>query len=146
MPWQAWFDGTALPNPGRIGIGLRLLSPQGELTEQAIATGLNGCNNEAELRALAATLNLASASGARRLLLQGDSRVAIGQVSGGERTAVARLLPLIAAAQAALAGFDEVRLLWVPRHRNRDADRLARQALGLPPKPAPTPTGRARRR
>jgi len=78
--------------------------------------------------------------------LHGDSRVAIDQVNGSEHTAVARLLPLIAAAQAVLATFDEVDVLWVPRHRNRDADRLARQALDLPPKPAPTPTGRARRR
>lgn len=105
-----------------------------------------GCNNEAELRALRAALILARAAGARRLLLRGDSRVAIGQVSGSEHTAVARLLPLIASAQEALAGFDEVQLLWVPRHRNRDADRLARLALGLVPKPASSPTGRARRR
>lgn len=98
------------------------------------------------MRALAAALHLANASGVRRLVLRGDSRVAIDQVNGREHTVVARLLPLIAAAQAALAGFDDVQLLWVPRHRNRDADRMARQALGLPPKPAPTPTGRARRR
>lgn len=98
------------------------------------------------MRALHAALALAGAAGARQLLVRGDSRVAIGQVTGRERTVVARLLPLIAAAQAALATFDEVELQWVPRHRNRDADRLARQALGLPPKPAPTPTGRARRR
>jgi len=125
---------------------LRLLSPQGELSEQATAPGISGCNNEAELRALHAALVLASAAGARQLLVRGDSRVAIGQVTGRERTVVASLLPLIADAQAALAGFDEVQMLWVPRHRNRDADRLARHALGLAPKPAPAPSSRARRR
>jgi ribonuclease HI len=28
-----------------------------------------------------------------------------------------------------MAGFDEVRLQWIPRHRNTEADALARAAL-----------------
>ena len=49
--WEAWVDGTALPNPGRIGIGLLLVAPDG--TQQALsrAPGRSGCNNKAELRA-----------------------------------------------------------------------------------------------
>ena len=30
---------------------------------------------------------------------------------------------------------EEVSLVWVPRHRNLEADRLSRQALGLPAMP-----------
>jgi len=35
---------------------------------------------------------------------------------------------------------------WVPRHRNAQADALARQALGLPPKAVRTPHPRTRRK
>lgn len=123
-----------------------LQSPEGEHRETSLPTGLNGCNNEAELLALCMALDLARAAGACHLLLCGDSAVAIRYVAGNDETRIARLQALIARARAALAGFAEARLLWVPRHRNRDADRLARQALGLAPKPAVVPGARRRRR
>lgn len=76
---------------------------------------------------------MARGAGAQRLLVRGDSDVALRYASGNGVTRVARLLPLIARAQTALAAFEHAQLLWVPNHRNRDADRLARQALGLAP-------------
>lgn len=91
-----------------------------------------GCNNEAELHALCAALELAFAAGARRLLLHGDSDVAIRYVRGPDSTRIARLLVLVDQARDKLRRFEEVRLVWVPRHRNLEADRLSRQALGLP--------------
>lgn len=96
-----------------------------------------GCNNEAELHALCVALDMAAAAGARRLLLRGDSDVALRYVRGPDSTQIARLCLLVVAARERLRRFDEVQLLWIPRHRNGDADRLSRQALGLPPSPAP---------
>ncbi|HEU0186266.1 MAG TPA: ribonuclease HI family protein [Gallionellaceae bacterium] len=133
--WQVWFDGSALPNPGKIGIGILILSPDGQRLEQATAPNLHGCNNQAELHALIAGLTLAHHSGAGRLLVRGDSDVAISHVKGTSSTQVASLTPLIAEARNWLARFEHVELQWVPRHRNAVADRLCRQALGLPPKP-----------
>ncbi len=120
-----------------MGLGVVLLSPAGERSEQSGMAPGHGCNNEAELHALYLALDLALAAGARHILLCGDSDVAVRYVTGADRTGVARLLPLIARAQAAMAKFDTARLLWVPRHRNAEADRLSRQALGLPPAAAP---------
>lgn len=144
--WQAWFDGSALPNPGKMGIGVVLLAPDGRRSEKSSLIGGSGCNNEAELHALAAALEMACAAGARRLVLRGDGDVALRYVRGPEHTEVIRLLPLIERARAWLARFDEVQLIWVPRHRNPEADRLARQALGLPAKPVPAPRKRRRSR
>lgn len=147
--WQAWFDGTALPNPGRLGLGAVLLSPAGVRRELSQPAGRVGCNNEAELLALIAVLELASELGARRIALHGDSDFAI---RAGRRqalepvTRLPRLLPLIARLDELLGRFEVALLSWVPRHRNADADRLARQALGLPHKAAPVPNGRKRRR
>lgn len=134
--WQAWFDGCALPNPGRIGIGILILPPSGQPLGYSIASGLHGCNSQAELHALITALELASHQGASRLLLRGDSDVAIRYVNGTSGTQLDSLTPLIEQAQSRLARFEYVELQWVPRHRNTEADRLSRQALGLPEKPA----------
>ncbi len=144
--WQAWFDGSALPNPGKIGIGLVLIAPDGRCSEKSRLLNVSGCNNEAELQALCAALELAAAAGARRLVLHGDSDVALRYVRGPDSTQIARLQVLVAQARDWLPRFDEVQLLWIPRHRNREADRLSRQALGLPPGPAPVLRNRRRAR
>ena len=135
-PWLAWCDGTASPNPGRIGLGVVLVSPDGERQEMSLPSGHSGCNNEAELRAIGAALELARKHGARTLNLCSDSRFAIDCLTGIDSTEVARLADLLATIREALTGFDCVVLRWLPRHRNGEADRLARTALGLAPKPA----------
>ena len=133
--WQAWFDGAALPNPGKIGIGAVLIAPDGERHEHSIKTTLNGCSNEAELHAVIAAMELALAANCRRLRLHGDSQVAIRHVAGEETTEIPRLIALITKAQQLVAQFNVLQLKWIPRHRNAIADRLSREALGLGAKP-----------
>lgn len=135
--WQAWFDGSALPNPGRLGIGLVLQAPDGSCCERSFVARESGCNNEAELHALCALLELACEKGARRLHVCGDSDIAVKYVNGTDATEVRRLLTLVQRAQALMAKFDEIDLSWVPRHRNTGADALSRRALGLQAKPPP---------
>lgn len=132
--WQGWFDGSALPNPGRIGIGIVLQAPDGSVCERSLLAGTSGCNNEAELQALCALLEMACERGLRRLLVHGDSDVAVRYVNGVEVTGIERLQRLIGHAQQLLMAFDEINLRWVPRHRNSAADALSRRALGLPAK------------
>lgn len=130
--WQGWFDGTACPNPGKIGVGAIVLSPQGNRIEKFDPVAFSGCNNEAELRALTAALILAHDAGARHLVLRGDSDMAIRHVLGTDSTRIARFAPLIAEARAWLRCFEDVQLQWIPCHRNQEADRCSRDALGLP--------------
>ena len=138
-PWQLWVDGTALPNPGRMSIGL-VLAPPAPFVAEARLTGLalgrQGCNNEAELRALIAGLNQAREAAVQCLLVRSDSDFVVRHVRGEMVTRVARLMPLIAEAQQCLQHFRQWELLWIPRHRNGQADKLAREALGLKPKAA----------
>jgi ribonuclease HI len=141
--WQGWFDGAALPNPGKLGIGIVLVSPAGIRSETSAPVGGSGCNNEAELHALCTALELAFDAGARHLLLQGDSDVAIRYALGTDSTRIARLVVLIDRARESMRRFEEVRLVWVPRHRNLEADGLSRQALDLP---ATRPKAATRRR
>ena len=128
-----------------MGLGVVLLAPDGERREHSALAPGHGCNNESELHALCLAIELAVAAGARRLILRGDSDLAVRYVTGVDSTAVARLLPLIARAREGLMQFDDAHLLWLPRHRNADADRLSRQALGLAAGVTPKPARRRRR-
>ncbi len=144
--WLAWCDGSALPNPGRIGIGIVLVAPDGARRDASRVLGCCGCSNEAELRALCAALDMALEAGARRLEVRGDSDVALGYVRGPGATRIERLNVLVVAARERMRRFEHVELLWVPRHRNVEADRLAREALGLAAAPVSSAKGRRRRR
>ncbi|KAB2970723.1 ribonuclease HI family protein [Zoogloea sp.] len=141
--WQLWFDGSASPNPGRIGMGALLLGPAGERIEVSELAPTGGCNNTAEVLALQRAVDAAHQAGARRVVIRGDSDFAVRHLLGSARTAITRLSALLEPLALSLQGFDEVRIEWVPRHRNGDADRLSRAALGLPDKPALAPLSRA---
>lgn len=126
--WRGWFDGSAKPNPGRCGIGVRLDGPGGIRVEIARPAG-HGNSSEAEYRALIALLETAVAHGARDLAIHGDSRVVIDDVNGPNLYAAPALAAYRARVHALLAALPDVRLRWVPRHKNLDADALSQRAL-----------------
>jgi ribonuclease HI len=126
--WRAWFDGSAKPNPGRCGIGVRLEGPDGKVIELAQPAG-HGNSSEAEYRALIALLETAVAQGAHALTIHGDSRVVIDDVTGPDLYAAPALAEYRGRALALLAHLADVRLRWVPRHKNTGADALSQRAL-----------------
>lgn len=133
--WQAWFDGSAHPNPGRLGIGALLLGPEGQRVEISRRAG-HGNSGEAEYLALEALLEAAVAARPPLLAIYGDSQVVIGDVATGSAARPGagakgleahreRVLGLL----AKLGATGDVTLQWVPRHRNGEADRLSQQAI-----------------
>jgi len=146
--WVVHCDGSALPNPGRMGLGAVLVAPDGTRHALSQDTHLHGCNNEAELRALMAALAALRQHGAASAQVYCDNSILVEQLGGAPARAPARLAALFAQARALLGGFEHVRLGWVPRHRNAQADALARAALGLAPKPpaGSHPKGQKRRK
>lgn len=141
--WRGWFDGSAHPNPGRIGIGALLCGPAGERIEISRRAGY-GNSGEAEYLALGALLEAAAQAGARDLLLHGDSQVVINDVNLDGRTVAEGggakgLEAHRARVQALMTPLGTVTLKWVPRHRNGDADRLSQQAIASAPADEPEP-------
>ncbi|MBV6322542.1 ribonuclease HI family protein [Duganella violaceipulchra] len=135
--WRGWFDGSAHPNPGQIGIGALLCGPDGERVEISRRAGY-GNSGEAEYLALTALLEAAVSLGAAGLVVHGDSQVVVNDVNLSAQAVAAgrgakgleehrqRVLELMAPLGA-------VNLRWVPRHRNGDADRLSQQAIDRSP-------------
>lgn len=136
-PWTVYCDGSAMPNPGRMGIGAVITQPDGTRHTLSQATHTTGCNNEAELRALTLALQALRARGATAVLAYSDNSILVEQLNAADPKPIARLTPLFDDARALLGAFDEASVQWIPRRRNAEADALARAALGLAPKPAP---------
>jgi ribonuclease HI len=135
-PWLVFCDGTALPNPGPLGVGALLVSPTGERHEVSELTELRGGGNEAEAWALVRALREAERLGARTLRVTSDSRVVVDHMSGTRRVVVPRLRAVLEQAEALRARFDAVQVCWAPRHNNTEADTLARAAFGRGSKPS----------
>lgn len=145
--WVAHCDGGAWPNPGTMAVGAVLTSPHGEVHHLSQRLSGSGCNNEAEWRAAVAVLGFALQHGAQRLRLHTDSTQVRDQLSQPHAPNLPPALQTwVDEARALAAGLTRLTVLWVPRHRNAQADALARRALGLPPKAVQTPHPKARRR
>ena len=116
-----------------MGMGAVLTEPDGTGHTLSLATTSKGCNNEAELRALIAALREGKALGAKALLVYCDSSVLVEQLGGLDVKPIARLASLFDEARALLESFEQASVQWIPRHRNAQADALARAALGRQP-------------
>jgi ribonuclease HI len=121
-------DGASRGNPGEAGFGVHVAGPDG--TELARLFGYLGrtTNNVAEYQALLHALRWAIDHGARRIRIFSDSELLVRQVEGSYRVRHPGLVPLHREALALLERL-EAELRHVPREENRDADRLANQAV-----------------
>ncbi len=148
-PWVIHCDGSAVPNPGRMGLGALLVGPDGATRHEiSEATHFTGCNNEAELRALLAALQWLAQQGdaaSARVRVVSDSSVLVQHLGPQPLAPIVRLAPLLDVVRSALQQFAHAELAWVPRHRNTAADALARAALGLAPKAQARPGKKSRR-
>lgn len=127
--WLAWFDGSAKPNPGCIGIGGLLKSPDGKTLEISSAAG-HGDNNQAEYLALIAVLEAAVQIQPERLVVYGDSQLVINAVMAAGSAGTHDLQIYCERAKLLLAQLKAVKLTWIPRAKNAAADALAQQAIG----------------
>ncbi len=123
-------DGGARGNPGPAGWGAVVReSATGQiLLERCEAIGV-ATNNVAEYQGLIAGLRAAAELGAAVVEVKMDSKLVIEQMSGRWKIKHPGLRPLAAEAARLVRGFRTVTWAWVPRERNRDADRLANQAM-----------------
>lgn len=129
--WILHIDGSAKPNPGRMAIGAVLTGPDGTQLQLGCPLPGTGCNNEAELRALQAGLELALAQGATNVRIYTDSHWLLEQLApplGLPTRSTQRLAQWLARVRDLLPLFAELQWRWIPRHHNAEADALARQA------------------
>jgi len=124
-------DGGSRGNPGTAGYGAVVRDAvSGEvLAERSGAIG-RATNNVAEYSGLLAGLRAAGelAPGATAEVRM-DSKLVVEQMSGRWQIKHPDLRPLAAEARQAARALGRVTYTWVPRERNKHADRLANEAM-----------------
>ena len=129
--WQLYFDG--LVNKSGFGIGILLISPQGDHIPISIRLVFSGhhrlTNNMVEYEACITGLETALDLGIRQLEIHGDSNLVIQQTQGIWRTRDEKLKPYHAYLDLLVARFEELRYIHLPREENQFADALATLAF-----------------
>lgn len=125
-----------------MGCGAVLIAPSGSHYQHSKATAFSGCNNEAELRAVGMAAGALLTLGAKTAIFFTDNLFVLEHMQPSTtKRAVHKLARLADEIKVLMEPLQNVQWQWIPRHRNTEADTLARAALGLPPKIKP-PSGR----
>ena len=149
-------DGGSRGNPGPAGYGALVRDPVTGviLAERSESLGV-ATNNVAEYNGLIAGLRAAAEiDPGAEVEVRMDSRLVVEQMSGNWKIKHPDMKPLAATAAEAARSFARVSYTWIPRERNKHADRLANEAMDratgrtspsastgsrLDPNPAPAP-------
>jgi len=121
-------DGGSRGNPGPAGYGARIEREDGSVVELKEALSL-ATNNVAEYSGLLAALRWAVDHGIRTLHIRSDSELLVKQMKGQYRLKNEGLQPLYAEAVSLVRRVGKVTFEHVRREFNKDADRLANEAM-----------------
>jgi short/branched chain acyl-CoA dehydrogenase len=122
-------DGASRGNPGPAAYAAIIRTEAGEPVASLSKALGKTTNNFAEYQALLAALEFLAAHGYRRTKIFSDSELLVRQIQGTYKVNSEDLRPLYERARKIIHQFDRFSIAHVPREKNREADRLANQAL-----------------
>jgi len=126
---RAWIDGASRGNPGEAGFGVLLETDR--VPEEIVGYLGKATNNVAEYAALIAVLKLAADRGVKKLVVYSDSQLLVRQVNGAYRVKAPHLVPIFLQALKLRQTIPDFTIEHVAREENKEADRLANQAIDL---------------
>ena len=151
-------DGGSRGNPGPAGYGALVRDAEtGIVLAERLEPIGTKTNNVAEYNGLIAGLRAAAEIDPRAdIEVRMDSKLVVEQMSGRWKVKNPGMKPLARTAAEAAGSFTRITYTWVPREQNKDADRLANEAMdratGRPPQsrasrldPEPAPLDNSKR-
>jgi ribonuclease HI len=124
---EVYFDGAARGNPGPAGAGI-ILKVDGRVEKIKRYLGRR-TNNQAEYLALIKALEVLASIGCRSVTAYTDSQLVVNQLTGRYRVRDAELKRLHSRVSELVKKFEKFDIVHVSREANREADRLANQAI-----------------
>jgi ribonuclease HI len=121
-------DGGSRGNPGPAGYGVRIEHEDGTVVELKEALPM-ATNNVAEYNGLLAALRWAADHGVSALHVKADSELMVKQMTGEYRVKNPGLQLLYEEAKSLIRQIGRVKFEHVRREFNKDADRLANEAM-----------------
>jgi probable phosphoglycerate mutase len=121
-------DGGSRGNPGPAGYGVHIERDDGTIVELKESLG-TATNNVAEYNGLLAALRWAAEHDVKAFHIRSDSELLVKQMKGIYRVRNPGLQPLYEHARALARRIGRVTFEHVRREFNKDADRLANEAM-----------------
>ena len=125
---EIFVDGACHGNPGPASIGVVILK-DGKIIKEIAKTIGEATNNIAEYTALIQALKASKELKASKLKIFTDSELMYYQVTGRYKVNHPKLKLLFHEVKDLSRGFQSVAIQHVPREENKEADRLAGEAL-----------------
>jgi ribonuclease HI len=130
--WHIYIDGASLGNPGQSGAGIVTYDEQGnELWRESTHLGTM-TNNMAEYEALVRALRRAREMAATSVSIYTDSQLVAYQVLGSYKVKNDRLRKYLQEAKNLIGDFGSFEIRYIPREKNKVADKLAKSAAERP--------------
>lgn len=129
MKLTIYTDGGARGNPGPAGIGAIFYDENRRVVAEVSEFLGVATNNQAEYKALIAALKKAASLGAAELECYLDSELVVKQLNREYRVKDKDLAPLFLEVHNLSLNFCKITYTHIPRERNKEADRLANEAM-----------------
>lgn len=126
--FEIFTDGGASGNPGPAGIGIVIKQDAKTIFEISESIG-DATNNVAEYKAVIAALKEAIRRKAEKVFLNTDSELVYYQLTGSYKVKNEILLLLVEEVRQLSRKIKSVEIKVIPREKNTQADRLAKQAI-----------------
>jgi ribonuclease HI len=128
VPTRIYIDGASRGNPGASGLGVLIKDREGNIRRIKRYLGIL-TNNQAEYEALIAALKAAKELKKSHLKIYTDSLLLANQINGVWRVHNPKIRALHKKAKELISEFEGVEIKHIPRELNREADRLANEAI-----------------
>jgi ribonuclease HI len=133
---EVYFDGLCQPiNPGGIACYAFIVKSDGRIIycDYGIAGepfSEDSTNNVAEYTALTKALQwlLANDYSSKKVEIKSDSQLIVNQLTGDYKVKARRIMPLYKEVLSLKSKFQDIQIKWVPRDKNREADKLTNKA------------------
>jgi len=127
-PVDVYIDGASRGNPGISGLGVLIKDKEGNIHKIKRPLGII-TNNQAEYEALLTALSAAKELKKSHLKIYTDSLLLANQINRKWRVRNPKISILHNKARELMAEFEQVEVEHIPRELNREADKLANQAI-----------------
>ncbi|XP_075660901.1 uncharacterized protein LOC142630742 [Castanea sativa] len=125
--WTIQTDGSLAKKGGR-GVGVIINTPNGEKLIYGVQLKFPATNNEVEYEGILTGLRLGKALGAKNLLIQSDSKLAIGQIREEYEAKEETMQKYLKLTKHLAREFDKLEFVRIPRDQNMAADEIAKMA------------------
>jgi len=127
---EVYIDGASLGNPGKIGIGYLITKDNSVIKKEGVYLGI-GTNNFSEYMALIISCLEVLSLREKSCCIYSDSNLLCSQLKGNFRVKNKNIYPLYILAKKITSKFDNFEIVHIDREKNKEADRLAREAIGF---------------